>query len=165
MKRLMFLSTTLLLLIIADANADEVMPLGVEGIKRAAISILIGGGLEETSRTEFLLFGSNVARSKRFEASLLDSITKRLNKAGITIDQTSHSGFGVAFFGRPVNAKSCENRYAVYISFAVYNERYGIEPIAESSLIEIPTDQNLEKELERGTLLLLEEALGIKRSE
>jgi hypothetical protein len=161
----MFLSTTLLLLIIADAHADEVIPLGTEGIKRAAISILVGGGLGETNRTEFLLFGGNVKRSEQFEASLLDSITKRLNKAGIAIDQTSQSGFGVAFFGRPVNAESCENRYVVYISFAVYNERYGIKPVAESSLIEIPTDQNLEKELERGTLLLLEEALRRKRSE
>ncbi len=164
MNRYIFLPTGLLLLVISNAYADEIIPLGIEGIKRAAISILVGGGLGETNRTEFLLFGGNVERSKRFEASLLESMTKRLNKAGITIDQKSKSGFGVAFFGRPVNAESCENRYAVYISFAVYNEKYGIEPIAESSLIEVPKDNNLERELERGALLLLEEALRRKRT-
>jgi hypothetical protein len=158
------LATLLGVLLSANASADSLIPLGAEGIKRAEIVVLVGGGLEEGNPAAFQLFRGSEERSRRFEAALRGAMTMRLGQSGIVVAPGAKSGFSVAFFGRPVDGSASGQRYGVLLTFAIHNERYPkSDAVAERSLIMFPTDSQLEEELTRGAVLLLDEALKASR--
>jgi len=105
--------------------------------------------------------------TERFEVALRAAMTERLRKNGITFEPGSMSRFGVSIFGRPVDGKGGCDRYAVIIRFAISNkERYpsSSQPVAEQEVIETPTDQQLEEDIQRRVLMLLDRSLSKSRA-
>ena len=167
MARWILLVATVSALLVESASGDSLIPLGAEGIKRADIVVLIGGGLGQDSPAILQLFGGDAARAERFEAALRAAMTERLRKNGITFEPRSMSGFAVSIFGRPVDSKGGCDRYAVVIRFAVSNrDRYpgSSQPVAEQEVIETPADQQLEEDIQRRVLMLLDKALTKPRA-
>jgi hypothetical protein len=145
---------------------SSLTPRGTEGIKRAEVKVFTGGGLAATDAGAFLLFGGDSNRANRFEVDLRSAITDRLRQSGIMVEAGAKSGFGVSVYGRPVDDQRCSDRYVVLIKFYVYNEKYhDDQPVVEMGRLEVPTEQDLEKDLKRVVLLLLDETLTNSRRE
>ena len=147
--------------------ADSLTPRGAEGLARADISVVIGGGLDRENPSELQLFCADAERASRFEAALRSAMSARLRADGIAVVPGSKSGFGVAIYGRPVEARNCSGRYAVLIELGISNERYAdsSQPVAQRSVLETPAGADLEAAIQARVMLWLDDVLRNRRSE
>jgi hypothetical protein len=163
--RNMLLGLMLLSVAARGTWATSLKPLGVEGMRRAEVYIFFGGGLAENDPGGLQLFGGDKSRAHRLEAALRLAMKNRLQQSGIEVEAGSKSGFSVGIFGRPVGDSGCTERYVVLINFSVTNEKYGSAPVMERGVLEVPTDHDLEQDIQRRVLLLLDEILKNSRRE
>lgn len=154
----------------SESLARSGRPVGLQGIEKLGVDVLLGGPLGIEPSVALELFGGDRDRADAFKRSTADSACRRLADAGFKASLGSELADGVAtvdgwvallFYGRPIEGDGTDSRYVFMVR--VDGTREDLETSAglvwTQSVIGVAADRDLEASMADAAEALLKQLI------